>query len=293
MAELIGPTSSYFISQQLRLHYVDWGNPDAPTLVLVHGGRDHARSWDWVAQELRHDYHVVAMDLRGHGDSEWAKGGSYAMAEHVLDLAQFIDMLGQEKVTILAHSLGGAISLLYAGVYPERLERIVAIEGLGPPPEIRKRMIDTPLRERFHSWIGQVRSIAARSPKRYATVEEAAQRMQGENRFLSDEQALHLTRHGVARNEDGSYSWKFDNWVRSFFPIRQTLEEIHELWGRIDCPMLLVHGTESWAGDPQADGRVNLFQNARVEMITEAEHWVHHDRLEEFLRVTREFLSEG
>ncbi|HLY57466.1 MAG TPA: alpha/beta fold hydrolase, partial [Stellaceae bacterium] len=73
--ELPGPTSHFYISQRLRLHYVDWGNPTAPPLVLVHGGRDHCRNWDWVASRLRRDWHVIAPDLRGHGDSQWADAG--------------------------------------------------------------------------------------------------------------------------------------------------------------------------------------------------------------------------
>ena len=67
-----GPTSHFYVSQRLRLHYVDWGNETAPPLLLVHGGRDHCRNWDWVAQRLRDRYHVIAPDLRGHGDSAWA-----------------------------------------------------------------------------------------------------------------------------------------------------------------------------------------------------------------------------
>ena len=76
---LHGPITNSFISQRLRLNYVDWGNPDAPPLLLVHGGRDHARSWDWVAEELRNDWHIIAPDLRGHGDSACSPAGSYEM----------------------------------------------------------------------------------------------------------------------------------------------------------------------------------------------------------------------
>src|SRR5258708_7519682 len=67
-----GPTSRTYFSQRLRLYYVDWGNPEAPPLLLLHGGRDHCRNWDWVAAELRQDWHVIAPDLRGHGDSQWS-----------------------------------------------------------------------------------------------------------------------------------------------------------------------------------------------------------------------------
>ena len=79
-----GPSSSFYFSQRLKLHYLDWGNPDKPPLLLIHGGRDHARSWDWVARELRGDFHVIAPDLRGHGDSSWALGGNYALTDFVV-----------------------------------------------------------------------------------------------------------------------------------------------------------------------------------------------------------------
>src|ERR1700756_5207636 len=72
MPEFVGPTSNSYVSQRLRLHYVDWGNASAPPLLLVHGGRDHCRSWDWVARRLSDQYHIIALDLRGHGDSAWA-----------------------------------------------------------------------------------------------------------------------------------------------------------------------------------------------------------------------------
>ena len=85
-----GPTSRVYFSQRLRLHYVDWGNPDAPPLILLHGGRDHCRNWDWVAADLRRDYHVIAPDLRGHGDSAWSASGHYTMANLIYDFAQLI-----------------------------------------------------------------------------------------------------------------------------------------------------------------------------------------------------------
>ena len=82
-----GPTSRHYFSQRLRLHYVDWGNTEAPPLLLVHGGRDHCRNWDWVAQALRDDWHIICPDLRGHGDSQWSPDGNYSMSAYIYDLA--------------------------------------------------------------------------------------------------------------------------------------------------------------------------------------------------------------
>ncbi|HYD08238.1 MAG TPA: alpha/beta hydrolase, partial [Reyranella sp.] len=131
-----GPTSRHFISQRLRMHYVDWGNPDAPPLLLVHGGRDHCRNWDWVATALRRDWHILAPDLRGHGDSQWSPDGNYSMSAYIYDLAQLIHQQNLAPVTIVSHSLGGNICLRYTGIYPDSVHRLVAIEGLGPSPKV-------------------------------------------------------------------------------------------------------------------------------------------------------------
>ena len=257
----------------------------------MHGGKDHARSWDWVARDLRQDYHVIAPDLRGHGDSDWAIGGHYTINEFVLDIAQLIETLSLDPVTIVSHSLGGAVSLQYTSIYPERVERLVAIEGLGPPPAMIKERMSTPQWKRIDEWIQQVRGLSSRQPRRYPSIDAAAARMQDENGFLSPEQAHHLTVHGVARNEDGTFSWKFDNYTRAFFPQSWNPDDRKELWSRITCPTLLVRGTESWAQDPEKDGRIDAFQNASVANVEGAGHWVHHDRLDEFLRIVREFLA--
>src|SRR5438046_9546678 len=85
--QVLGPTSHYFYSQRLKLHYVDWGNAERRPLLLLHGGRDHCRSWDWVAADLRRDFHILAPDLRGHGDSASPAGSTYSMIDYLPDLA--------------------------------------------------------------------------------------------------------------------------------------------------------------------------------------------------------------
>ena len=291
-SDVIGPSSSFYVSQRLRMHYVDWGNESAPPLVLIHGGKDHARSWDWVARELRRDFHVIAPDLRGHGDSAWATGGSYAIAEFVFDIIQLVDALHLAPLTIIGHSLGGAISLHYTGLFPQNVTKLVAIEGLGPSPELERKLEAGPASVRLMEWIQSQKEIAKRQPRRYASIDEAARRMQDENEFLSPEQARHLTVHGVARNEDGTFSWKFDPYVRSFAPVRFRGDDVRSLWERITCPTLLVRGEQSWASDPIKDGRITPFRNARLVNVPHAGHWVHHDQLDVFLRETKKFLAE-
>lgn len=292
-SDMSGPTSRIFFSQRLRLHYVDWGNASAPPLLLVHGGQDHCRNWDWVAQRLRQDWHVIAPDLRGHGDSQWSPDGNYTAAAYVYDLAQLIHQQQLAPVTIIAHSLGGNIALRYAGIYPDKVKKLVAIEGLGPSPKILAERAQKTIVDRMQRWIDERRGLAGRVPRRYASIEEAFKRMQEANKHLSPEQARHLTQHGVNQNEDGTYSWKFDNYVRAWPPYDMTPADIELLWSRITCPTLLVHGKESWASNPEEDGRARHFQAARVASFEKAGHWVHHDRLEDFVAAVRSFLAEA
>ena len=286
-----GPTSNSFISQRLRLHYVDWGNPSAPPLILQHGGRDHCRSWDWVAQELAKDWHVIAPDLRGHGDSAWVPDGNYEMNAFVYDFAQLVHSLGHDEVTIVGHSLGGNISSRFAGLYPEKVRKFVNIEGLGPAPQRRAEREAAGYANRFRKWIEDRRKAAGRIPRRYPSIEAAYARMKEENGFLTDEQARHLTIHGASRNEDGTWSWKFDPYL-NVWPFDDVPEaRTDELWRAITCPMLLLYGADSWASNPEKDGRMDVFTNgARVVEFENAGHWLHHDQFDRFMGELREFL---
>ncbi|MBM3946675.1 MAG: alpha/beta hydrolase [SAR202 cluster bacterium] len=287
---VVGPTSHYFVSQRLKLHYVDWGNPHQPLLSLVHGTLDHARSWDWVARALRDDFHVVAPDLRGHGDSAWAIGGDYSMLGYVTDLAQLLSHINQFPAVLVGHSLGAGVVLQYAGVFPEHVAKLVAIEGLGPT---LRRTDDgqRPVHERVQHWVKQQRELATRQPRRYKTVDEAVERTREQHTRLTPEQARHITVHGLTRNEDGTYSWKFDNYIRSSrMPYPYHRDDTVGVWSRITAPTLLVNGGESFAARGE-DDRVSAFPNARSVTIPRANHWVHHDQMEPFLKALRDFLG--
>jgi pimeloyl-ACP methyl ester carboxylesterase len=285
-----GPSSNSFMSQRLRLHYVDWGNPEAPPLILQHGGRDHCRSWDWVAPEFARDWHVIAPDLRGHGDSAWSPDGNYAMDAFVYDFAQLVHTLGHDQVTIVAHSLGGNIATRFTGLYPEKVRRLVNIEGLGPSPELRAEVEARGMAVRLREWIGTKRSAAGRLPKRYPTLEAAFARMKDENSFLSDERARHLTIHGANRNEDGTWSWKFDNYLNVWPVSDMTYASQLELWEAITCPMLLLYGSDSFATNPERDGRASHFRTAQVIEYAKAGHWLHHDQFDRFVADVKAFI---
>jgi pimeloyl-ACP methyl ester carboxylesterase len=284
------PTSHFFTSLRSRLHYLDWGNHSAPLLILLHGGFDHARSWDWTARLLAKDYHVIAPDLRGHGDSAWSAEGSYMMANFVYDLGLLVDLLDRAPVTIVGHSLGGSISLRYAGLFPDKVRKIVAIEGLGLSPDRLKQKAEENVPDAWRLWIDGRRASAARAGRRYPTIEAAIGRMRERNEHLSVEQALHLTQHGVNRNEDGSYSWKFDPYLNNAAPQAGTDADLPEFWARIACPTLLCLGKDSWASNPERDGRMAHFRDARLVEFADAGHWLHHDQFDRFIAELRAFL---
>ena len=281
--QMESPSSQVYYSQRLRLQYVEWGKKTNPPTILLHGGRDHARSWDWVARSLCKDWRVLAPDLRGHGDSEWVNDGNYQMASYLYDLDQLICQQLSGPVNLVAHSLGAMIALRYAGLYPSKIGNLIAIEGLGLPNE--KPMID-----RLESWISQRHALSSRNEKRYENFDDAVSRMMAANSHLSYETAEHLTRHGVKQNEDGTYSWKFDNYIRSWPAYDMPQDLINSLWSQITCPTLLVGGRDSWHQDPTITGRIKFFKNVKVKIFDKAGHWVHHDRREDFIELVNDFL---
>ena len=288
-----GPSSHIYFSQRLRLHYVDWGNPDGPPMLLIHGGRDHCRNWDWVAEHFAKDYHIIAPDLRGHGDSQWEASGNYTQISYVYDIAQLLQQKNMHDVTVIGHSLGGAIALMYTALFPERVKKLVAIEGMGPSPSLAAKQAEISINDRVRSWVDDMRKLSGRLPRRYDTLDDAFKRIRVENPHLSEEQARHLTLHGANQNEDGTYSWKFDNYVRVFSMSGLPNEEVKKMYGEISCPTLLMRGEESWASDPVADGRTQCF-NCPIEYqsFANAGHWVHHDQLDGFVDRVSEFLGK-
>ncbi len=282
------PISHFFYSDRLKLQFWDYGHEGKPKLVLVHGGLDHARNWDWVAQTLCKDYHVFALDLRGHGNSAWAPGAMYSVAEHVLDLSALLDIIGEFPIRLIGHSLGGIIVLHYSGVYPDRVQKAVSIEGIGFPPQHR---VQAPASERLRRWIENVRDLEKRKQHTYPNLDAAMARMKEANPQLSDEVARHLTLHGTNWDADGSLVWKFDNYARAIAPLGHHLNDAAELYGQIKSPTLLFWGLESFAPVPENDVRVKAIPNCRLVKVPNAGHWLHHDQLDLFLRETTQFLK--
>ncbi len=259
-------------------------------MILVHGGsRSRPKLPDWVARALRDDYHVYALDLRGHGNSAWAPGALYSIAEHLLDLSALADIVKGFPVYIVGHSLGAVVTLLYAGVYPDRAKKVVAIEGVGLPPF--RRVQQTPPADRIRNWIEKVRATEQRTHHSYPDLAAAVARMKEANPFLTEEVAEHLTLHGTNWNADGSIIWKFDNYARLGSPCGMNLDEATSVMARITCPVLLFWGRQSFALDPDLSEEAAAIKDRRIVKVDHAGHWVHHDQLGLFLQETKKFLA--
>jgi pimeloyl-ACP methyl ester carboxylesterase len=217
-------------------------------------------------------------------------GSNYNHLDNVYDIAQLVDQENLQPVHVIAHSLGGTLACLYAGIYPEKIASLTIIEGVGGLHHWFKQETSTRLRVR--NWIEGTRDLAGRSAKQYPTMEEAFQRMQKSNPHLDENKARHLTIHGSNRNEDGSYSWKFDNYTHARALYDITWEHMTELWQEITCPVLLINASDGYPFRIGQNKTDKFFKNVQMVVINDAGHWVHHDQLDEFLATSRDFLNK-
>lgn len=282
------PEKRTYSSQRLDLNYIAWGEEAKPPLILIHGTRDHARSWDRTAEALIDRYCVYAPDLRGHGDSQWAIGGDYSIIDYALDIHALGEAIGRAPYTVVGHSLGGGVALQYAGAFPEKVAKLVTIEGLGglgwsSGPR-------RPAHVRMRQWVESMRTMEGRQLHTYPDVASATERMVAANGHLSPELARHLTSEGVRPVDDG-VTWKFDNFTHAGSPYEFNMEDARDLWNQIRCPILILWGEESWGQRFPKGLDLSSFHDYRSHKIEKAGHWVHHDQFETFMRIVNEFLT--
>lgn len=280
------PEARWFTSQRLRLRYWVWGDETKPPMILVHGTRDHARSWDRTAEMLADRYTVYAPDLRGHGDSDATIGGAYSIPEYLVDLHALTRAIGRGPYSLLGHSVGGSVCVLYAAAFPEDVKRVVTLEGLGSDWRPAK-----PPGEQLREWVLTSRGFEGRTPRTFASLEEAAERMREANPHLAPELAGHLAAHGTKELPDGSVGWKFDVYSRSDFPLPFGMEQARPFWREVRCPVLLLWSEEGWSAEFEASGALREFADAEGIMVRDAGHHLHHDQFETFMGHVEAFLT--
>lgn len=285
----------FYRSGPLRIHFRDWGAPENPPLVLVHGLRDHSHSFDDLARGLSRDYRVYAVDLRGHGDSETTP--YYAFGHFVGDLRNLIRALRLERPIVVGHSFGGEVVGQWAGAFPDVPRAVVLIEGLGPPPHSMEWRV---ARHRM-AWKAVDRAQAGL--KGLPDLDAAYRRLREKNPRLTDEKARELTELGTRAREDGTLEWKFDPMLATLSVAGTfSLEYMRAFWLNVKAPTLLINGKESgefWFDTPGAvylepddlHHRVGAFPDAKFVEIDGAGHMVHFDRPDELLAEIRDFLA--
>jgi pimeloyl-ACP methyl ester carboxylesterase len=262
----------------LALHYVEWGSPTGKPLVLLHGLTGHARTWDRLAADMHREYRVLALDQRGHGDSDRAPDGDYGVQTMAADLGAFADALGLRVFTLLGLSMGGRVAIAYAGAHPDRVERLVIVD-IGPE-------IHLPGLER-------IRAMMAGSAERIESSDEAIAYIRRANPQYDEAELRHRAEHGVRRLADGSLTWKYDKALRDMMRQGGRRDEV-DLWaplGRIACPTLLVRGAESDILSPAiAEKMLESLPHGRFVQVDGAGHSVPGDRPREFAQAVRSFL---
>src|SRR5690606_30875575 len=193
-------TSRHLRAGGLDLHLLDYGTAGKPPMLCVHGGGAHAHWYDFVASGFTSQFHVLALDLRGHGDSQWAQTADYSYARHAQDIAEVAQALDLQDFVLVGHSMGGMVSLTYAANWPGRLGRLV--------------IVDTSMRlspERIASF----HEIGTRAPSRYASEDEFVRRfrLRPAASTASASVIAHIARHAGRRYDDGSWRHKFDRQV--------------------------------------------------------------------------------
>lgn len=282
------PIQRKFESAGLRINAWEWPAEGKPIVLLIHGGRDQARSWDFVVDRLADSFHIVAPDLRGHGDSAWSGEGQYDLTDYVADTASVLTSL-PSRTHVVGHSLGGNIALRLAAIYPDRVGRLVAIEGLELPLTRDAAAKSEPLAARFRQWLDERQAIEHRAPPVYASIADAADRMAREFPQLGRAMIDHLALHSV-RPVDGGITWKFDNRTRLRPPIDSDSRDFDSLLDGIICPTLLLYGGTSWVPAPNAE-RLARIRDHRIHRYEDAGHWLHHDHPERFAADVASFLS--
>ena len=263
----------YFQSETLTIHYLQWGSEEATPLVLLHHVSSQAHTWDHFARSMSSHYRVLALDMRGHGDSQWAGEGNYTTEHYASDVAALVEHLGLQRVIVLGGSLGGRVALAYAAQHPEHMAALI-MEDVGP---VRPREISQRFAER----------VAAGDPE-FDTVEEWADHLRGENRRTPPDFFLHSARHATKRLPSGKLGLKRDPAIQGdFVPL--------ELWHYVDkvhAPFLLMLGSESTIVSPEhRDRMVRTIPGGRAVTIQDAGHIIVHDKPDEFDRTVREFLA--
>jgi pimeloyl-ACP methyl ester carboxylesterase len=260
-----------------RFHYTEWGTATAPALLMLHGVTGHARTWDDEAAALASRYRVLALDQRGHGDSDPSPDADYTVATMSADVAAFADALGLARVSIVGLSMGGRVAIAFAGQAPGRVDRLVVVD-IGPD-------ISEP-------GLVRVGTLMARSPELFPSLEHALAFHRLTNPLYTEAMLRHRVQHGT-RPVEGGLTWKYDRGLREAVRsgVWRDPIDLWPLWRGITCPILLVRGADSDVLSTEIARRmVDENPNTRLAEVAGAGHTVPGDQPAAFQTLLADFL---
>jgi len=290
--------SEFVPIRNLRYHVRTWGEAAAgqAPLVLVHGWMDVAASWQFVVDALAQERWVIAPDWRGYGLTETPSTDNYWFPDYLADLDFLLDHFVQDTpVDLVGHSMGGNIAMLYAGTRPERIRRLVNLEGFGMPAT---RPSQAP--GRYAKWIGELKAFhrGDMALKSYDDVEGVAQRLMKTNRRLTRDKAEWLAGHWAREGADGRWHILGDAAHKIINANLFRVDEVLELYKAIRAPVLAVEASDDslgqwWQGRftlAEYHERLKAVSDLRLGHIADAGHMLHHDQPQQLARLIEEFL---
>ncbi len=271
------PRHHHVILEGRRFHFVEWGTPGKPPLLFLHGGNQSARTWDIICLALADDFHCIALDQRGHGDSEWSYEGHYGPEDHTRDIAALVAHLNWNEFGLIGMSMGGVNAMAYAAQNSQRLTALVCVD-VGPFVQMDKSKALVSFVERNsapQSFDDFVQAALAHNPRR------------------KEELLRHSLTHTTRKLADGSWTWKADR--RKSFDIERMSESLRKLadeCGNIQCPTLVVRGENSATFSAEdAERFVDLLPKGHSTMVRNAGHTVQGDNPKGLISELRPFLN--
>ncbi|MBI5516911.1 MAG: alpha/beta hydrolase [Deltaproteobacteria bacterium] len=279
--------SRFVVANGLQHHLRVWG--EGEPVLLLHGYLDLAASFERVGLGLAAaGWQVLALDFRGHGETDRAPEGSYYhFPDYLADVVGVLDALGVPAVRVVAHSMGGSVATMLAGAFPERVTALALLEGIGPPAMPAEVAPD-----RTRAWIEGVPKVRARGPRVHPTMDEVRRRLQASHPTVPEACLLGVAERSV-RAVDGGYVFLFDPLHQTLSPNRFDAEGFEAYAPRITCPVLLVDGGEA-ARYPDYVPRAKRYATARSVELPGAGHMMHWTRPEALIAALVAFLrGEG
>jgi alpha-beta hydrolase superfamily lysophospholipase len=287
--------ATFFEVNRTLLRAWCWGDPMAPPVVLVHGAYDHGRTWDDFAPRLvQLGFHVVAIDVRGHGDSGRLSSGMLWNASTIdlCELARVSAPAPGAPIGMIGHSMGGGQILTAAATMPERFAWLVNLDGLGPPAE---GFVEQDLVEVASRSLDEIDKFRSSPPRPWVSRELLAERRGAINIRLPPRFLAHLVEFGT-REVEGGFVWKWDPAFRTGIPDGFSLELILAQYHHVTAPTLALVSTEedAWTevDHEEAARRVAMFADGRLESVPGAGHYVHVEQPEFVLDRIAGFLDE-